>query len=319
MRVHSAKYLVLVLAASLFLAPFPARASAEVNSTFLYSLANFHGKLPYNEVRVRVDRARDDVYVVERGIVRVFNDSGMEIFWFGDNPELESIYDLAVDEKGDIFLLSFNFSRPEDPQYYLIHCNYRGDAKQKMKVTGLPQSFRFFPNYMFFQNGRFLFLNSSQMRVVVTDRKGVFLKEYDLASILEIPEKDRPNTEIFGFNLDPEGNMLFTVPVLFKAFVVSPDGKIAASFGKGGSAPGLFGIVSGIAKDDQGNYLVVERLRSVVMIFDKNFGFLKEFGYRGGKPGNLIRPSEVAAGNAGKLYVTQVGNRGVSVFSVTNN
>jgi hypothetical protein len=77
--------------------------------------------------------------------------------------------------------------------------------------------------------------------------------------------------------------------------------------------------VSGIAKDDQENYLVVERLRSVVMVFDKNFGFLKEFGYRGGKPGNLIRPSEVAAGNAGKLYVTQLMNRGVSVFSVTSN
>src|SRR3972149_9715455 len=95
MRFQRAKYLVLVLTASLFLAPFPAQASAEVKSTFLYSLANFHGKLPYNEVRVRVDRARGEVYVVERGIVRVFNESGMEFFWFGDNAELESIYGLA--------------------------------------------------------------------------------------------------------------------------------------------------------------------------------------------------------------------------------
>ena len=58
--------------------------------------------------------------------------------------------------------------------------------------------------------------------------------------------------------------------------------------------------MSGIAKDDQGNYLVVERLRSVVMVFDKEFRFLQEFGYRGDKPGNLIRPNEVAVGNAGK-------------------
>jgi hypothetical protein len=314
------RHLIVPLAALLFLAPFPAQASAEVKSTFLYSLANFHGKLPYNEVRVRVDRARDEVYVVERGIVRVFNDSGMEFFWFGDNPELGSIYDMAVDEKGDIFLLSFDFTRLEDPKYYLLRCNYRGDVKEKLMVEGFPPGHpEFFPNYMFYQNGRFFFLSSSMMRVVVTDRNGVFQKGYDLANILEIPEKDRPDTEIFGFNLDPEGNMLFTVPVLFKAFVVSPEGKVAASFGKAGSAPGLFGIVSGIAMDDQGNYLVVERLRSVVMVFDKNFGFLKEFGYRGGKPGNLIRPSELAAGNAGKLYVTQLANRGVSVFLVTND
>jgi hypothetical protein len=192
--------------------------------------------------------------------------------------------------------------------------------KEKLTVTGIPPEFSsFFPNYLFYREGKFLFLSSNGMRVIVTDRNGAFVKGYDLASILEIPEKDRPNTEIFGFSLDTEGNMLFTVPVLFRAFVVSPDGKVAASFGKAGSAPGLFGVVSGIARDDRGNCLVVERLRSVVMVFDKEFRFLKEFGYRGDKPGNLVRPSEVAVGNAGKIYVTQLMDRGISVFHVTTD
>ena len=320
MNAGSVRYLSVLLAAFVFPAPFTVHASAGVKPTFLYNLANFQGNLPYNEVRVRVDRARDEVYVVERGIVRVFNDSGMEFYWFGDNPELESIYDLAVDEKGDVSLLSFNFTHPEDPKYFLVRCNFRGDVKEKLTVTGLPPEFsRFFPNYMFYRDGKYLFLSSSGMRVVVTDRNGVFRKGYDLANILEIPEADRSNTEIFGFSLDADGNMLFTVPVLFKAYVVSPDGKVTGTFGKAGSAPGMFGVVSGIAKDDQGNYLVVERLRSVVMVFDKEFRFLQEFGYRGNKPGNLIRPSELAVGNAGKLYVTQVRNRGVSVFSIVSD
>ena len=107
-----------------------------------------------------------------------------------------------------------------------------------MTVTGLPVEFPgFFPNYMFYRDGKFLFLSSSKMQVVVTDQKGVFQKGYDLADILEIPEKDRPNTEIFGFNLDSDGNMLFTVPVLFKAYVVSPDGKVAAFFREGRFRP----------------------------------------------------------------------------------
>src|SRR3990172_7816623 len=179
MRFQRAKYLVIALVASLFLAPFPAQASAGVKSTFLYSLANFDGKLLYKEVRVGVDRARDEVYVVERGIVRVFNESGMEFFWFGDNAELESIYDLAVDEEGDISLLSFNLSHPEDPKYFLIHCNYRGDVKEKLMVTGLPVEFSgFFPNYMFYRDEKYLFLSSSRMKVVVTDRNGVFRKGY---------------------------------------------------------------------------------------------------------------------------------------------
>lgn len=324
MRVHSTKYLVFVLAVSLFLAPFRAQASADVNSTFLYSLANFHGKLPYNEVRVRVDRARDEVYVVERGVVRVFNEAGMEFFWFGDDPELMAISDLALDEKGDLFLLSYDYTsndfNPVDPKHYIIRCNYRGIAKEKITTTGTPPEFsRFYPNYLYYRDGKFLLLSSNDMRVVVTDRNGRFLKGYDLADIIGIPEKDRPNAEILGFNLDSSENMLFTVPVLFQAYIVTPEGKVAGSFGKAGSSPGRFGIVSGIAMDDQGNYLVVERLRSVVMVFSKEFQFLKEFGYRGDKPGNLIRPNQVTVGNSGKIFVTQVRNRGVSVFSVTSN
>ncbi|MEW6720415.1 MAG: hypothetical protein AB1346_08200, partial [Thermodesulfobacteriota bacterium] len=277
MKVRTTKIPVLVLAAFLVLAFLPVRAGAEVASTFLYSLADFHGKVPYSDVRIRVDRVHDETYVVDRGIVRVFNESGMEIFWFGDNPDLESIYDLAVDESGDLILLSFDLTRHEDPKYYLVRCNYRGDVKEKRTVQGIPGEFKgFFPNYLFYRDGRYLLLSSSRMQAVVTDRNGAFQKGYDLAEILEVPEKDRPNTEIFGFNLDAQGNMLLTVPVLFKAYVVSPEGKVVGSFGKAGSAPGMFGVVSGIARDDQGNFLVVERLRSVVMIFDKEFRFLRE-------------------------------------------
>ena len=141
MRVHSAKCLVLALVASLFLAPFPAQASAEVKSVYLYSLANFYGKLPYSDVRIRVDRARDEVYAIDRGIVRIFNETGMEVFWFGDDPELMAIYDLAVDDKGDLFLLSYDFSNPVDPKYSIIRCNYRGIAKEKFTITGPPRNF----------------------------------------------------------------------------------------------------------------------------------------------------------------------------------
>jgi hypothetical protein len=55
------------------------------------------------------------------------------------------------------------------------------------------------------------------------------------------------------------------------------------------------------------------------MVFDKEYRFLYEFGYRGDKPENLIRPSGMAMGNAGKLYVTQLGRQGVSVFRISPN
>jgi len=315
------RFTQLIVGASFAIAISAASATAGINSEYLYNLSNFSGKVPYNEVRLHVDRARDEVYVIDRGIVKVFNETGMEVYWFGDNPELGSIYDLSVDAKGDIFLLSYDFSLPADgPKFWITRCNYRGDLKETITVSGFSREFpQFFPNRLFVREGRLILASTNKMQAIFADIKGVFQKGYDFAQILEISEKDRPDTEIFGFNMDRSGNMLFTVPVLFKAYVVSPDGKVIGSFGKSGSAPGRFGIVSGIAADDNGNYLVVERLRSVVMVFDNEFRFLKEFGYRGDKPGNLIRPNELAVGNSGKLYVTQLRNRGVSVFLLSSN
>lgn len=321
MRSLNTKTLLLVLAAILFIVSCSSPASAGIKADYLYTLSNFSGKIPYSDVRLRVDRDRDEIYAVDRGVVRIFNETGMEVFWFGDDAALGSIYDLALDEKGDISLLSYDFSRPaEGPKFWITRCNYRGDAKGTISVTGLPKEYaQFWPNALYYRNGEFFLVGTNGMKAIVTDKNGGFRRGYDFAAILEIPEKDRPDTEISGFSLDRNGNMLFTVTVLFKAFIVSPDGKVAGSFGKSGSAPGMFGIVAGITADDHGNYLVVERLRSVVMVFDKEFRFINEFGYRGDKPGNLIRPNEVAVGNSGKLYVTQSRKRGVSVFSVIPN
>jgi DNA-binding beta-propeller fold protein YncE len=106
--------------------------------------------------------------------------------------------------------------------------------------------------------------------------------------------------------------------VLFTAYRLYPDGKMA-SFGRPGSAPGRFNIVSGIVTDDQGNYLIVDKLKCTVMVFDKNYQYLTQFGFRGFKPGNLIAPDQIAIDKSNRVYVTQNGRRGVSVYKVTHD
>ena len=110
--------------------------------------------------------------------------------------------------------------------------------------------------------------------------------------------------------------MLFTIPVLFSAYRLYPDKKMA-SFGRPGSAPGKFNLVRGIALDSRGNYLVVDRLKSTVMIFDGNFNYVTQFGYRGLRKGNLIAPDDVAVDGRDKVYVTQNVGRGVNVYRVS--
>ncbi len=112
--------------------------------------------------------------------------------------------------------------------------------------------------------------------------------------------------------------MYFTVPVYFQVFKISADGKVSF-FGKPGSAPGLFGVVSGVAVDASGNLFISDKRRHVVMVFDPQFRFLQEFGGYGEKRANLVYPDELALDRSGHLYVSQMKKRGVTVFQVVSD
>jgi sugar lactone lactonase YvrE len=106
-----------------------------------------------------------------------------------------------------------------------------------------------------------------------------------------------------------------TVPVLFRAFVLSPDGAMNW-FGKASSAPGGFNITGGISRDSKGNFLIVDRLKGSVQVFDPRFAFVTLFSTRGYKPGQLIFPADLAVDGRDRVYVTQMGKRGISVFTL---
>jgi hypothetical protein len=169
----------------------------------------------------------------------------------------------------------------KDTRSSIIRCNYRGEPYSKTELDKFPPPFsRFIPNRLVYQNGNIYLASLNEMILAVTDDQGNFKKGYDLVPLIEVEEKDRGNMEIVGFSVDGEGNILFTIPVLFKAFILSPDGKVDW-FGKPGGSPGRFNVVAGIVRDSKGNYLVVDKLKSTVMVYDKAFNFLDQFGYRG--------------------------------------
>ena len=306
---------LIILFATLFLLAFSAPAMAAFEASFLYSLSDFTGLIPYSWPRISVDEERNEVYVLYANLFRIFNEVGMEVYRFGDDLDLGNIADMAIEPSGDILLLAYKESKGE-----IIHCNYRGVPKSTHWLSNLPDEFsKFSPNRMIYRLGNLYFLSPLEMKIVVTDGQGIFKKGYDLISLLEQEEKDRGNIEVTGFSMDKEGNILFTVSTLFRACILSPEGKIDW-FGKPGSLPGKFNIVGGITRDSKGNYLVVDKLKCAVMVFDKSFNFITQFGYRGMKSDNLIVPNDIAIDNKDRIYVTQAGrNRGISVFRLSYN
>ncbi len=316
---HNKLYRILIIGFLLYsinLCVFPKAVNAiEFKESYLYNLSNFNGTIPYDWTRIVVDTERDEIYVLYQNLVKIFNENGMEIYSFGEDGNLGNLADISVDKDGNILLLSYK----DISQLEIIRCNFRGERIGRIEIKNLPPEFStFLPNRMAYQKGNLYLASQHSMRVIITDSEGNFKNGYDIISILGLNEKDRADTQMDGFSLDRDGNVLFTIPVLFKACRLSPDGKLV-SFGKPGGLPGEFCIVSGIASDKNGNYLVADKLKCVVMVFDNNFNFIAEFGYRGLKPGNLIIPDDLALDSKDKVYVAQGQRRGVSVYKLSYN
>ena len=291
----------------------PTVSPAVVTGNYMYNLSNFYGTVGYDWCRPYFDPKTGEIFVAEGGRVQIFNPAGMQIYTFSEG-ELGTVQDVSTDSDGNILTLSWSY-----PDYFIGKCDYRGELLRKVRPTGVPDDFSdFSPSRMIHRNGEIYLVDRTRLRVAVVDRDGVFQRGYDLASPMQVKDKDRPDNDIFGFSLDGEGNMLFTVPAQARAYRLTTEGKID-SFGRRGSGPGKFGVPSGIAADGKGNLLVADTLRCVVLIFDKDFQFQSEFGFRGLAPGKLIGPKELESDGGNRVFVTQMRKRGISVFNILEN
>lgn len=273
---------------------------------YAWNLATPGGAFRSSGVLLSYDAKARELFVLDGGTVRVFGESGMETFAFGADAALGGVRDVAALDGGDLLVLSG--AAPA-----LVRCNFRGEPVATI-APRLPAGLAgFSPAFVRARGDRVYLADPRAMTVVVLDLSGAFVRSYDVAALLDVADK-REETGFRGFGVDPAGNLLFTVQPLFLAAVVSPEGEVR-SFGKKGSGPGKFGVVGAIAADERGNVYVADVLRSVVLVFDPEHRFVREFGYRGKAPGNLVVPADLAVGN-GKVFVSQYASRGVSVFDV---
>jgi sugar lactone lactonase YvrE len=305
--------ILLCLAALLGLAAAPC-AATEVS--FLYNLSDLTGTVPYGDVRLHVDQERDEIYVAEGNRVKVFNHAGMEIYGFDVPGDTGRLLGLAVDDTGDILLLTSarHGQRSGGRPWNLIRCDYRGVPTGQLAISGFPPELaEFDPNHLFhIDGGRLVLVSSSRLLAATLDRDGAFLESLDIAEQLAIDRAD--NDLIFGVSVEDDGSMLMTFGSSARVYVIEADGEVR-SFGRYGSNPGAFGVIDGIARDDAGNVIVADKLRGVVLVFDEEFRFLSEFG-TGAEGAPLARPTGLATAPDGKIYVTQSRSRGVAVFKL---
>ncbi|RII25489.1 MAG: hypothetical protein CXR30_18440 [Geobacter sp.] len=307
------KKTVVLIIAMIAMGVCPAFAG-EYGVNFLYTLSDFSGTKPFSSARINQDFSKNEIYAMVGEAVSIFNSSGMEIYRFDYDPNIGIVSDVAVMSNGQLAILA-----SVGPLTRLVRCNFRAEPLGVINLTGLPPAFaKFSPNRVYSHDGKLYQVSFSTMQVVVTDEQGVFVKGYDLAKELGMSEKERDESGLGGFAIDRDGGFLFTIPATARVYLLSADGKQRA-FGKRGSAPGRFGVVTGIAVDQAGNILVVDKLRCVVMIFNRsNFALIKEFGNRGFRPGDLIGPDDILIDRQNRAYVSSLRKRGISVYQLSD-
>jgi sugar lactone lactonase YvrE len=85
----------------------------------------------------------------------------------------------------------------------------------------------------------------------------------------------------------------------------APDGRLLRRWGRAGTGPGEFRLVSGgIAVDPRGRVYVADTGNFRVQVFTADGRFLRQYGSFGTGPGQFLYPSDVAAAGDGSLYVT---------------
>jgi DNA-binding beta-propeller fold protein YncE len=330
--------LILALAAASLTFAASGPAQAAVSASYLYRLSDFSGPVQSLWARVAVDPQEGEVYTLDasHADARIFNETAMQVHVFGEEYGLASANDLVVVEGGEVYILFGRRSRDQ-----LLYLDYRGALIETIDLKGLPPEFaKFQATFLDYRDGDLYLADAGSMQVAVFSRDGHFRRGIDIKARLlgemktglweeglRESERERRRKELEaldqaalgGFSVDADERLYFTLPTLFSAYRMDLDGTFQA-FGTSGGARGKFGVVAGIEADGQGNIYVADHLRSVVLVFDKDFTFLTEFGYRGAAEHNLLVPDDIAIDeHHGRLYVSQAANLGVSVFNLEFN
>ncbi len=314
---RSVPHTVLALAATLVAAVGVAPA-AEIAPRFEYNLADFTGTVPFMGVRVRLDAVREEAFILSEGFLRVFGPTGMETYSFPLDPAAGTIYDVAVDETGDLYFLGYEpIRRPGGGDFFLLRCDYRGVPQEKLLPAGIPDGLKdFSPSTVIYAGGKFYLGASNRLQVLVLNKRAGLLQVKDFTESLPDEKEIRKNADFAGMAVDPQGNVIVSVPIDFGVYVMAPDGAVRR-FGEAGSRPGKFNLAGSVATDAAGNIYVADMLRSSVNVFDSGLQFVTEFGGYGTADGKMIRPADLAISAAGRLFVSQLRNRGVAVFTLS--
>jgi DNA-binding beta-propeller fold protein YncE len=118
-----------------------------------------------------------------------------------------------------------------------------------------------------------------------------------------------------GATFDFDGRLWIADTHYHRVMVYSPQGELLKQFGKQGTNPGEFVLVSDIAFDQTSGRIFISEYgdNDRVQVFDRDLNFIRSIGKFGFGVGEFSRPQSIVV-YQGELFVADACNHRISVF-----
>ena len=157
-----------------------------------------------------------------------------------------------------------------------------------------------------------LYLVDKTGRIQVFDKEGEYLRGWQTPEFAQ----GKPT----GLSFDRSGLLMVADTHYYRILFYQPDGTLLPERtlgGQLGQRPGEFGLVTDVVQDDRGCYYVAEYGEyDRIQKFSPTGAFLLEWGGHGNRPGEFIRPQNLAIDEQNRIWVVDACNDRIQVFDV---
>ncbi|OHB81084.1 MAG: hypothetical protein A2W31_02865 [Planctomycetes bacterium RBG_16_64_10] len=155
-----------------------------------------------------------------------------------------------------------------------------------------------------------LYIVDMTARIQVFDGDGTYLRGWRTPTC----QNGRPS----GLTIGRDGLLLVADTHYFQVLFYTPDGQLLAHRtigGTAGVAAGQFGLVTDAVQDSLGNIYISEYgAQDRVQKFSSSGQFLLEWGGHGARPGQFVRPQNLAIDHQDQVWVADACNHRIQVF-----
>jgi DNA-binding beta-propeller fold protein YncE len=247
---------------------------------------------------------------VRNNRILIFDSEGIFRFQINGGDVFGAPLDVAVDPQGFLLVIaSFQGKRA------LIELDFDGLFLRAIEFNGIPEGLPEpgFDSIALSPSGeRIYLLDRQNLLLWIADRNGEVQAVTDLADGLS--EEERINVILRHVDAYAD-TVLIPFARTGQVGLFGPEGELRKEVGRKGAGPCNLGLPTAAALDADGNLLIVDQQRSMIVRWSvADNRCLGDYYGIGAAPGYLYYPSDITLDGQGRLYVSQGFQGRVQVY-----